>query len=178
MSSIPQLDHQASFEAVIEATQSLLNDIDGGTAKPDEIKAKIVHILSLDKGPRGFFASFLTDSRPLADHPPDSVLEAFKAVPDVTADLLVKNLAMSTAMVVFHQRKGDTQARLGSEQVQRRSQQLIKQLSLPAITEALKALQRSVSQPQERYSAFLERWNYDQIQKAAIAEVVSATLEP
>ena len=176
MSSATHLDNQASFETVIEATQSLLSDIESETVEPESIQANIVHLLNLNKGPRGFFASFLTDPRPLADHPPGSVLTALAAVPEVTAELLVKNLAMSTAMGIFHQRNGDIEAQADSEQGQRRSQHLIQQRNLPVITDELMALQRSVS-GSDRYSAFLERWNYDQAQKTAIAEVVSATLD-
>lgn len=176
MSIVTQLDHQASFESVIEATQQLLNQIETQSISSEALQSDIVYLLGLDKGPRGFFASFLTDPRPLADHPPESVLAAFRAVPSVTADLLVKNLAMSTAMVMYHQRQADGDAQAGSEQVQRRSQHLIKLLDLPAITEELKALQQSVEQSGP-YSAFLDRWNYDPEQKTAIADVVATTLK-
>lgn len=176
MSRVTQLDNQTSFETVIDATQELLHQIETQVLDSTAIESDIVHLLKLDKGPRGFFASFLTDARPLADHPPESVLAAFRAVPQVTAALLVKNLAMSTAMVLHHQRQADHKAIAGSQQVQQRSQHLLQALKLPEMTAELKALQQSVEQSGP-YSDFLKRWNYDPEQKTAIANVVSTILE-
>ena len=69
MSGISQLDHQTSFQDVIGATQVLLNQIDAQTIQADVITADIAHLLKLDKGPRGFFASLLTDPRPIGRSP-------------------------------------------------------------------------------------------------------------
>lgn len=182
MTSIAELSNDSSFESVIEATQQLLNQMESESSNPDSMQAEIVHLLSLDQGPRGFFASFLTDPRPIADDPPESVLTALISKPKVTADFLVKNLAMSTAMVVFHTRNQDLDSAAGSQQVQRRSQDLIQRLDIDDIKHALNAMILSLLQSKEssefseNYTAFLDRWKYDQEQRTAILDrVVSAS---
>lgn len=179
MSVISQLDQQASFERVIENTQQLLNQIENNTTNPDEVTADVIHLLSLDKGPRGFFATFLTDSRPIADQPPESILTALRRLPGETTQRFVQNLthnlAMSTAMIVHHQRSQNPEAEAGSKRVQQRSQMLVQQLNRAEIREALEALKYSTTQP-GKYSEFLTKWKYDLEQKQAIADIVTTTL--
>ena len=114
---------------------------------------------------------------PSADHPPEPVLAGLKAVPTVTAKLLTQNLAMSTAMIVFHQRQQDQENRAGSEQVQTRSQHLIHQLNIPEVHQELTALHQSAITQSGPYNEFLDRWNYDTEQRQAIADVVATTLK-
>lgn len=175
MTPISELSNDSSFESAIEATQQLLHQIETESSSPEAIQADVIHLLNLKKGPRGFFASFLTDPRSFADDPPEAVLEGLKAVPAITADFLVKNLAMSTAMVVLHTRTEDLEAMAGSQQVQTRSQNLIQGLDLTEIRDALNAMILSLIQT-DKYSDFLNRWNYDDEQRAAIHDrVISAS---
>ena len=176
---MPHPNSPTSFEGVIQATQALLNQIEHQSLAPEQIKAEVIHLLELEKGPRGFFATFLTDSRAIADDPPETLLSALKSLPkgslERLAKNLVQNLAMSTAMIVFHQRQDDDKASEGSKQVQRRVQSLIQALKLEQTHQELKALLESTSQDGP-YSQFLARWNYDAEQIDAIAAITRTTL--
>lgn len=174
-SPIKQLPSDASFETVISSTQSLLAQMQEDNDSPEQLQNDIIHLLQLEKGPRGFFASFLTDSRDIVDNPPDYLLNAFTQVPEITAELLTKNLAMSSAMMVYHTRQKDPNSAAGSQQVQQRCVQLIHQLQLEAIQKELKKLVNSV-QDRDSYSAFLKRWNYDDEQRSAIGQIAQQCL--
>ena len=173
--TIETLTPDASFEAVIAATQSLLGHMQDPAADPTQLQDDIVHLLKLDKGPRGFFASLLTDERSVADDAPAFLLNALQQVPEITAELLTKNLAMSSAMVVHHQRQQDESAIAGSQQVQQRCVKLIGLLKLDPLKQELNALVSS-TQGSGAYTAFLQRWNYDEDQRAAIQQIVDECL--
>jgi hypothetical protein len=91
-------------------------------------------------------------------------------------ELLVKNLAMSTAMVIYHRKQGDEENARGSERVQEKTGQLIKQLLSQSLAEKLQQLATSLNTGQGEYQAFLERWGYDDCQRQAIAKIIQPFL--
>jgi hypothetical protein len=104
------------------------------------------------------------------------VITALKTSPTLVNELLVKNLAMSTAMVIYHRSQGDEENAKGSEKVQEKTSQLIKQLLSQALGEKLRQLATSLNTGQGEYQAFLERWGYDDCQRQAIAEIIQTFL--
>lgn len=128
-------------------------------------------------GARGFFVVYLTDEGCLADRPYRGILAGLATVPDIVGDLLVKNLAMSTAMGIHHQRQGDAAIALKSQRVSCRSADLIHWLQFPDSRSQLTELLATLTQGEGSYQEFLERWGYDGEQKAAIAQVVQPLLE-
>ncbi|MCM1982740.1 hypothetical protein [Lyngbya confervoides] len=172
-SSLLALPPHASFETVLEATQQFLHALEAQSLGDADIQAGVVHLLSLPAGPRGFFATLLTSDGPVAEAPPAALLAALGSHPETVADLLVKNLAMSTAMRVQHQRQGKTDLVQGSAQVQRRSQTLLLALKTVEIQQHL----QDMLQPSQAYAAFLDRWGYDVPQKQAIATAVAQVLQ-
>jgi hypothetical protein len=92
-------------------------------------------------------------------------------------DLSARNLAMSTAMAMHHQRSGDAGQQAGSERVQLRCTELLRLLEPGAVKDRLETLlEATVGRGED--VAFLDRWGYDAEQKAAIAEAVLAVAEP
>jgi hypothetical protein len=84
---------------------------------------------------------------------------------------------MSTAMVIYHRSQGDKENAQGSEKVQEKTGQLIKQLLSPALGKKLQQLATSLNTGQGEYQAFLERWGYDNYQRQAIAEIIQPFLQ-
>jgi hypothetical protein len=136
----------------------------------------IASLLQTSNGARGFFVTFLTGESPLADAPTVAILNALRSVPLPVADLMTKNLAMSTAMQLTHQANGDAVQAAGSARVQARSRRLITALQLPALQTELQQLQASTTTNTGEYAEFLARWGYDAEQRQAIQQVVAATL--
>jgi hypothetical protein len=168
------------FEGVMAATQTLLTQATEQAIPGDEITATLTQLLAGPFGGRGFFAVYLTleGENSLADNPTAPFLDAFRQTPEVVAELLVKNLAMSTAMVVFHHRADALEQVAGAEAVQRRCCGLIQVLKTPALQEKLQEMATSLRAGQGSYASFLDRWQYDTEQRGAIALQVQEMLRP
>jgi hypothetical protein len=156
---------EVSFEQASALTQELLARPEGPA---DRLEMAIAALVRTTAGARGFFVVFLTGDSPLADAPSAAVLRGLATAPEIVADLLVKNLAMSAAMELSHHRQGHPELAQESAQVQRRTRQLIHQLQLPALEARLQQLQTSLTTPTGAYQDFLERWGYDAPQRSAI----------
>jgi hypothetical protein len=89
-------------------------------------------------------------------------------------DLTVRNLAMSTAMVLDHGRRGDAGQQAGSERVQGRALELLRQLEPQAVCRRLETLLEAARDGQGEDVAFLERWGYDPQQREAIVAAIEA----
>lgn len=163
-----------TFENAIQETQDLLSQIE--FLDVNVITEKLTNLVSTENGARGFFVTYLTSNLSYTEYPRLQVITALKTSPILVNELLVKNLAMSTAMVIYHRGQGDEENARGSEKVQEKTGQLIKQLLSPALKEKLQQLATSLNRGQGEYQAFLERWGYDDIQLHAIKEIIQPFL--
>ncbi|BAG01836.1 hypothetical protein [Microcystis aeruginosa] len=164
-----------TFENAIQKTQDLLSQIEFLDA--NKIIQAVTDIVSTENGARGFLVTYLTSDLSPTEYPILEVITALKTSPILVNELLVKNLAMSTAMVIYHRGQGDEENARGSEKVQEKTGQLIKQLLSPALEEKLQQLATSLNAGQGEYQAFLERWGYDDCQRQAIAEIIQPFLQ-
>lgn len=158
-----------SFEQAIALTQALLAE----PLSEAELESIISALVQTENGARGFFVTYLSDERPLADAPSVGVLKGLRKSPDVVAELLVKNLAMSTAMILTHDRSENPVLAEGSKRVQRRDMQLIQQLQLPQVEVKLQQLKSTIEAGTGEYESFLDRWGYDAEQQQAILNMIN-----
>ncbi|MEM8777454.1 MAG: hypothetical protein AAGF26_01005 [Cyanobacteria bacterium P01_G01_bin.49] len=161
-----------SFEQALQLTEDFLVSIEKNELKEEEIQETITNLVSSENGARGFFVTYLTTDKSLADTPTKAVIKALKSSPEIVSELLVKNLAMSSAMVITHQRNNDQEAAKGSGIVTQRTTNLIKQVNLDLVLEKLQKLQATIIEGAGNYSSFLERWGYDKEQKTVIQDKV------
>jgi hypothetical protein len=161
-----------SFEQAIAQTQDLLERHRRGEILTEQLAFSIAQLVTTSNGARGFFVIWLTEENPLAGVTPPEILDALRKSPDLVAELLTKNLAMSTAMAYTHRINGDLASAQGSEQVSKRTQALIKHLHLPSVDEQLILLKTSLQSQEGHYMAFLQRWGYDSAQQEAIHSVL------
>ncbi len=166
-----------SFEQAIGFSQDLLTRWQAQQLVAAEAQAALAQLLSSTQGARGFFVALLTGDSQLADQPPPELLAALQAAPDSATELLVKNLAMSTAMAITHQRNGDQTQVQGSQRVARRTAHLLQQLCSPTLASLLQAMLASAQSQTGPYADFLKRWGYDAEQHQAIADAIAA-VEP
>lgn len=161
-----------SFEQAMADTRNLLEKQAQGEISTEQVATVIAELLTSNNGARGFFVVWLTGESALADAVPAEILVALRTAPDKVAELLTKNLAMSTAMAYTHRTNGDLASAAGSEQVSRRTQTLIAHLNLPAVDEQLALLKASLRYPNGHYTAFLQRWGYNSTQRRAIQNIL------
>ncbi|NJM75674.1 MAG: hypothetical protein HC852_07680 [Acaryochloridaceae cyanobacterium RU_4_10] len=164
-----EIPNPITFEAAIAASQSLLDRMEEGQISEDEIGKTVSALVNTANGVRGFFVTYLTDSRPFADNPTPAVIQALQSSPDTVTEFAIKNLAMSTAMEITHHRNGDSELEQQSAQVRDRSTTLLKLLNCDRIYSEAKALYQSITTTSGTYATFLKKWGYDAEQKQAIA---------
>lgn len=169
-----QIPENPSFPDAIALTQTLIDR--SGDLADAEIESVTANLVATENGARGFFVTYLSDDRSLADHPSAAIVTALRSSPDIVSELLVKNLAMSAAMAVYHRRNQDESAAAGSDRVQRRSLHLIRLLDLPQMRDLAQKLHESAATGRGEYKAFLDRWNYDAEQRQVIEQTVSQVM--
>jgi hypothetical protein len=168
-----------TFEAAIALTQTLLDQMESGALADSDIEQTIANLVNTENGARGFFVTYLSDPRAVGDYPSLAVITALKASPAIVAELLVKNLAMSSAMGVTHRRNQNQQLANGSDRVRSRTATLIQALltdGLPSLRSKLQALDNSVQTSSGDYEPFLQRWGYDQEQRNVIQDAIRNVL--
>jgi hypothetical protein len=160
-----------SFEGAIELTQSLLSEVEQGSVSEPELESIITAIVQTENGARGFFVTYLTDDRDFIDQNLDLVARSLLKSEDSVSDLLTKNLAMSTAMILTHTRNQNPDMAASSARVQRRTEYLIQHMRSPKLDQRLSELKTSIESGGE-YQKFLDRWKYDDEQRSAILEAI------
>ncbi|MGJ3254084.1 MAG: hypothetical protein ACFE0J_23570 [Elainellaceae cyanobacterium] len=166
-----------TFEQAIALTQTLMQQMDAGTLSDAQIQEAIASLVHTQNGARGFFVTYLTDDRSFADQPSNGVVQGLQSSPDTVAELLVKNVAMSTAMAIAHRRNNNDDMAQGSDRVRSRTVHLIETLKIPHLSELAQQLHESAATGTGEYQAFLDKWGYDAEQRAKIAEVVKGAID-
>ncbi len=165
-----------TFEQAIALTQSLLSQVEVGELSEPEIAATITQLVKTENGARGFFVTYLTSDSSIADNPSTPVVQALQSNPDVVAELLVKNVAMSAAQAVFHRRNHKEDMAEASEQVRQRTARLIQLVEMPAVYDHSQKLLESATTGEGSYKAFLERWGYDAEQREVICQALQQVI--
>jgi hypothetical protein len=170
------IPESVTFEEAIALTQSLMSQMEAGELSPQVSADAIAQLVKSENGARGFFVTYLTSEGTLADNPSPEVVQALQSSPDIVAELLVKNLAMSAAQAVAHRRKGNEEMAQGSERVRSRTAHLIEQLKLPQIRDRAVALHESAATQEGAYKTFLQRWGYDAQQRQVMCKALEQVL--
>lgn len=159
-----------TFEQAIALSQTVVNQIAQGAIADDLIEPEIAQLVASENGARGFFVTYLSDERPIADPPSAGVIAALKTAPAIVAPLMVKNLAMSTSMAIAHRRNQDEALAQGSDRVKARSAYILQAIRSNETTAQIHALITTINTQAGDYATFLKRWGYDAEQQQAIRQ--------
>jgi hypothetical protein len=173
--SSPNLSVPANikFDAAISLTQSFLTQLKKNELTSNQILDFVSALIQTANGARGFFVTYLTAQDPICDEPQPEIIAAITAYPDIAADLLVKNIAMSTAQQLYHQRHNNAEMVASSATVAARTTKIIQQLNLPQIQDMCRELVNTIKTGTGTYTEFLTRWGYDEEQQNSIGQTVS-----
>jgi len=174
MTDAPSL--QPTFQQAMEITAQWLALWENGELSDEVLSDRVAEMVASRDGARGFFVVSLAGDCPLMDRLPEPVVLSLRQAGAGVVDLSVRNLAMSTAMALHHQRSGDAGQQAGSERVQLRCIELLRLLEPSAVKDRLDTLLEATAGRGEDV-AFLDRWGYDAEQRAAIADAVEAVAE-
>jgi hypothetical protein len=161
------------FAAAIELTQQFVLQLQDGVLTPEQVQSFVTDLVATQEGARGFFVGYLTNGLAVVDKVHPGITLGLAAHPTVVADLLVKNLAMSTAQNLHFLRENQADMAANSATVAKRSRQLIDALQMPEIKVIAQQIIDAIRTGTGDYVEFLERWGYDAEQKGAIEQALS-----
>jgi predicted regulator of Ras-like GTPase activity (Roadblock/LC7/MglB family) len=172
-SSTLSVPAQIKFDEAISLTQAFLSQLKNNELTASQIQDFVTDLVQTSNGARGFFVVYLTAQDPICDQPRSEIIAALQSNLEITADLLVKNIAMSTAQQVYHHRRNDPEMVASSATVTARTTKIIQQLNLPQMQDLCRELVNTINTGTGSYSEFLTQWGYDQEQKNSIAQAVT-----
>ncbi|MBX9688148.1 MAG: hypothetical protein K2X27_15680 [Candidatus Obscuribacterales bacterium] len=164
-----------SFEEALRVSEELLQQLEENS-DCNEARGLLQSMLGDMAGCRGFFVTYLTGDSPLADEPPGFFIEFMKASPHA-AELLAKNLVMSTCMKLSHERKAELQLAEGSALVAKRSALICRLMKSDDLKLRLKEMRASLKTKAGIYADFIRRWNYDDEQLSLAAASIAELLD-
>ena len=172
----PAAPLQPSFQQAMEITAQWLALWENGELSDEVLADRVAELVASRDGARGFFVVSLAGDGPLMDRLPEALLLQLRLAGAGVVDLSVRNLAMSTAMALHHQRSGDASQQGASERVQARCTELLRGLEPQAVKQRLEILLEATAGEGEDV-VFLDRWGYDPEQRTAIAAAIEAVAQ-
>ena len=168
---------EPTFQQAMEITAQWLGLWENGELSDEVLADRVAELVASRDGARGFFVVSLAGDCPLMDRLPEPLVAQLAAAGAGVVDLSARNLAMSTAMAMHHQRAGDTAQQGASERVAARCTELLRLLPSDAVRQRLETLLAAAAHGQGDDVAFLDRWGYDSAQRAAIAVAIEAVAQ-
>ena len=161
-----------SFQQAMEIAAIWLQQWDQEEISDEVIADRVGELVASRDGARGFFVMSLAGDSALMDRLPEALVGKLRSCGEGVVDLTVRNLAMSAAMVVHHRKQSDDLQAAGSERVNLRCTELLRQLEPHSVKARLETLFAATSNNQGSDVAFLDRWGYDANQKSAITRAI------
>ena len=165
-----------TFEEAISAANLWCNAWEKGELSDEVFADRVAELLESKDGARGFFVVSLAGDYPLLDRLPDALLIQLRAAGESVIDLVVKNLAMSSAMEIHHQSRLDTKQQESSERIKERCLDFLRSLDPTLVKIRLETL-LSATKGNGDDVQFLESLGYDKRQKNAIAKSINSIPE-
>ena len=163
-------DQKPTFKEAMEATMIWCKSWENDEISDEVISDRIGELIKTVEGARGFFVVSLSIDCPLMDRFPDALIFQLRSSGDIVIDLTVKNLAMSSAMVITHHKNNDSQE-IQSERIKIRCIELLKLLDSNAVKKRLDILLEA-TKGNGTDLKFLDRWGYNDEQITAISESI------
>ena len=163
-------DQKPTFKQAMEATMIWCKSWENDEISDEVISDRIGELIKSLDGARGFFVVSLSIDCPLMDRFPDALIFQLRRAGGIVVDLTVKNLAMSSAMIITHRKNGNPQ-QIQSERIKMRCIELLKLLDSNQVKKRLDVLLEATKGNGEDLK-FLERWEYDDEQVNAISQSI------
>jgi len=163
-------DPKPSFKQAMNVTILWCNSWEKDELSDEVLADRIGELLKTIEGARGFFVVSLSIDCPLMDRLPEPLIFQLRSSGQIVVDLTVKNLAMSSAMLLEHQKNNNSQ-QLQSERIRTRCIELLKLLDSNKVKTRLEMLLEG-TKGNGKDLEFLNRWGYSNEQKQAISKSI------
>tara|TARA_Y100001968_G_scaffold147460_1_gene134889 strand:+ start:302 stop:814 length:513 start_codon:yes stop_codon:yes gene_type:complete len=163
-------EKKPTFKEAMQASIIWCKSWENDEISDEVISDRIGELIKTVDGARGFFVVSLSIDCPLMDRLPDALIFKLRSTGEIVVDLIVKNLAMSSAMTITHREKRDPQE-IQSERIKIRCIELLKLLDSIQVKKRLDILFEATkgSGPDLK---FLNKWGYNNTQINAISESI------
>ena len=168
---------EPSFEEALNIASIWCIAWERGELSDEVLADRVSELLETETGARGFFVISLSGDFPLMDRIPDALLFKLIKSGEIVIDLIVKNLAMSTAMKVKHESDQNFIQRDSSERIKQRCIELLKLLQPHLVKDRVEKLLNTINGDGADDANFLKRWGFDIEQKKAIISSINAIAE-
>ena len=163
-------DQKPTFKEAMQASMIWCKSWENDEISDEVISDRIGELIKTVEGARGFFVVSLSIDCPLMDRFPDALIVQLRNSGEIVVDLTVKNLAMSSAMVIAHRKNNDPQE-IQSELIKIRCIELLKLLDSNQVKVRLDVLLEA-TKGNGADLKFLDRWGYNDEQINAISESI------
>lgn len=167
---------RTSFVELVEKASLLIEERFSGASE-----SRLCEFVRDPETARAFFVAFLTAECVPAESELEKIRSLVVVREELLAPVLVKNLVMSSAMVVTHSRNGDFTGADQSRRVASLCRDLIESLPEELMKRKVEAMKQAIAdrrseietghkaESRSELCAFLERWRYDreQLEEAA-----------
>ncbi len=155
------------FEQAMTTATFLSEAWERGEISDEVLADKVGELVTSREGVRGFFVVTMSGDCPLLDRLPEPLLMQLRGGGEEVVDITVRNLAMSSAMALHHERNSDKKQQEGSERVTSRCIELLRLLDPNIVKTRLEKLLAGIEGKGDDVR-FLSRWNFDNKQRIAI----------
>ena len=163
-------EQKPTFKEAMQASMIWCKSWENDEISDEVISDRIGELIKTVEGARGFFVVSLSMDCPLMDRFPDALIFQLRSSEEIVVDLTVKNLAMSSAMVVTHRENNDAQENQ-SERIKIRCIELLRLLDSNKVKKRLDVLLEATKGYGKDLS-FLKKWGYNNKQIKAISESI------
>tara|TARA_Y100001968_G_scaffold254149_1_gene239942 strand:+ start:1950 stop:2468 length:519 start_codon:yes stop_codon:yes gene_type:complete len=162
-----------SFEQAMNAATLWCNAWEEGNLSDEVFADRIGELVDSKEGARGFFVISLSGDCPLMDRLPDPIIFQLRKAGDLVVEITVKNLVMSSAMIVEHKRNKNLNLLSGSKKISRRCIELLRLLEPNKVKTQLEIVLEG-TKGEGDFAPFLQRWKYDKEQLIEIARYINS----
>ena len=163
-------EQKPTFKEAMQASMIWCKSWENDEISDEVISDRIGELIKTVEGARGFFVVSLSIDCPLMDRFPDALIFQLRSSGEIVVDLTVKNLAMSSAMIITHRNNKDPQE-IQSERIKIRCIELLKLLDSIQVKKRLDVLLEATKGSGTDLK-FLNKWSYNDEQINAIAESI------
>ena len=163
-------EQKPTFKEAMQASMLWCKSWENDEISDEVMSDRVGELIKTVEGARGFFVVSLSIDGPLMDRFPDALIFQLRSAGKIIVDLTVKNLAMSSAMVIRHRNNKDPQE-IQSERIKTRCIELLKLLDSTQVKKRLDVLLEA-TKGNGTDLKFLNKWGYNDVQINAISESI------
>ena len=157
---------ETSFTQAINISAQWCKEWEEELLSEEVLADRIAELIKTKNGLRGFFAYALSDRDCyILDKLPFSIVFKFQEIGDSVVEIIVKNLIMSSAQVVLHEREKNLVYKSNSENISERCKNILRLLETKLVT---KTINQIIKDLDNLGNSFDNSQKYDDQQKEFI----------